>query len=192
VKSETAAFVQTILMGLNLVILIATLIVLILYTKFTHAMQKAVERQANSANEQTAELVRQRRLANLPAFIAIVHEDRSSNRIDLLNIGKGTALNVKAEDVRVPYEDYPDARIVLPAIAYIKPDQRTHPGLDYAGLAEEIAERNRLMNTPPVLRHLNEETYQLTVHFFDIEGNAYEQTLQMNRGKCIPHRVTPH
>lgn len=189
-SAETAVFWQVMIGCINLLVLIATLGALIFYTRYTYKMQKAVERQAEIANAQTEELVRQRKLSNLPAFVATVHEDRSSNRIDLLNIGKGVALNVKAEDVHIPHDQYPEARIVLPAIAAIKPEERVHPGLAYAGLGDRD-EQNRAMNRPPIESYLNHQAYNLTVSFLDVEGNGYEQVLEMNHGKCVPRPVRP-
>lgn len=187
-SAETAAFWQVIIGCINLLVLTATLVVLIFYTKYTYKMQKAVERQAEIANAQTEELIRQRKLSNLPAFITQPHQDRSSNRIDLLNIGKGVALNVKVQDVRVPHEQYPEARIVLPAVPAISPGEKVHPGLAYAGLGDRD-EQNRAMNTPPVESYLNHQLYTLTVNFLDVEGNEYEQVLEMDRGKCVPRSV---
>jgi uncharacterized membrane protein affecting hemolysin expression len=69
-SAETAALWQVIISALTLFVLLATLIVLIFYTKYTYNMQKAVERQAKIASDQTQELIRQRRLSVLPAFVA--------------------------------------------------------------------------------------------------------------------------
>src|SRR5438552_13701609 len=100
---NTAALWQLILATVNAGLLLATLIVLVLYTFYTYRMQK-------TARDQTEELIRQRKLSNLPAFIALAVDPRQSNRIRLHNIGKGVALNVTCDDVHVPSDAHPDAR----------------------------------------------------------------------------------
>lgn len=187
-NAETVVLWQVVIAVINLLVLIATLIVLIFYTTYTYRMQKAVESQSAIANAQTDELIRQRKLANLPAFVAELHQDRSSNRLDVRNIGKGVALNIKVHDVQVPHEQHPDARIVLPSIATINPGEKIHPGLAYVGLGDRD-EQNRAMNRPPIQNYLNNETYDLRVSFVDLEGTKYEQVLAMDRGHCVPRPV---
>jgi hypothetical protein len=158
------------------------------YTKYTYDMQKAVKDHAKEAAAQTEELIHQRRLSVLPSFVAALLEPRSSNRINLNNVGKGVTLNVVIDDVAVRHESYAEARIVLPPIPFIQPGQEIHPGLNYAGLGDRN-QQHQAMNTPPVENFLNNQEYTLTVRFLDIEGNQYEQALRMNRGKCTPSPV---
>lgn len=188
--ASTAAVLQVVLSILNLIVLAATLVTLILYTKYTHAMQKAVKDQVRIAADQTEELIHQRRLSVLPSFVASPLEPRSSNRISLNNVGKGVALTVAIGDVAVQHASYPEARIVFPTITFVKPGQEVHPGLIYAGLGDRN-QQHVAMNSPPVENHLNDQEYILTVRFLDIEGNEYDQTLRMSRGKCTPSPVKP-
>jgi|ERR1043165_778303 FAD synthase len=188
-SAETTALWQVIISALTLVVLLATLITLIFYTKYTYKMQRAVERQAKIASDQTRELIRQRRLSVLPAFVAYPLEPRQPNRIELHNIGKGVALNVKVKDVRVPHESYPEARIVFPLALTIKIDEKKHPGVDFAGVGEGN-EKNKAMNSAPINNFLNDKEYFLEVTFFDVEGHGYEQRLKMSNGRCIPSTVT--
>ena len=178
---NSAALWQTVLATINAGLLLATLIVLIFYTIFTYRIQR-------TARNQTEELIRQRKLSNLPAFIALAIDPRQSNRIHLHNVGKGVALNVTYDDVRVPSDDHPDARIINLPLAAIKPDQALHAGVAFAGLGDRN-EQNRAMNAPPIVNYLNDEAYVLTVRFFDVEGNRYSQRLRMNQGRCAPERV---
>jgi hypothetical protein len=180
---NTSALWQIILSAINAALLLATLVVLVFYTKYTYRIQEI-------ARDQTDELIRQRKLSNLPAFIAYPVDPRQSNRINLYNIGKGVALNVRCDDVSVPSELHPDARIIIPPMAAIKPGQDLHSGVDFAGLGERN-ERNRAMNAPPIAHFLNDENYVLTVNFFDVEGNGYKQELFMDHGHCAPGRVSP-
>jgi hypothetical protein len=188
VTPETETLLQALLSAINLLVLLATLIVLIFYTRFTYKMQKAVERQAEISNAQIEELIRQRKLSNLPAFVAYLAESSISNRIDLSNIGKGVAFNVKIDDVRVPLDGHPEARIVLPAVAAIRPEERVHPGLAYAGLGDKD-EQARASIGPPIENYMNDQIYDLRVRFLDVEGNSYEQMLHMSSGKCEPQPV---
>lgn len=181
--ANTAAFWQIALGAMNLVVLIATFITLVFYTKYTYDMQMAVKEQARIAQSQTEELIHQRRLSVLPAFVAAPFDDRSSNRINLYNVGKGVALNVVIEDVPVKHELYPKASIVFPRIAVIQPGDKIHPGLNYSGLGDRT-EQNQAMNSPPVQNFLNHQDYILAVRFLDVEGNQYEQVLAMSQGKC--------
>src|SRR5436853_5123798 len=113
---NTAALWQIVFAAINAALLLATLIVLIFYTLYTYRMQR-------TARNQTEELIRQRKLSNLPAFIALPVDPRQSNRIRLHNVGRGVALNVTCDDVHVPSDDHPDVRIVIPPLAAIKPDE---------------------------------------------------------------------
>jgi hypothetical protein len=178
---NTAALWQIILAGINAALLFATLVVLICYTVYTYRLQTI-------ARNQTDELIHQRKLSNLPAFIASPLDPRQSNRISLLKVGKGVAMNVVCEDIHVATNEHPDARIILPPVPAIKPGQEFHPGVDFAGLGDR-AEHNRAMNAPPIENYLNHDDYVLTVNFCDVEGNRYTQRLQMNHGKCAPERV---
>ncbi len=189
-SSETAALWQTIIGVINLLVLIATLVVLVFYTKFTYKMQKAVEQQAKIASNQTDELIRQRRLSVLPAFVAYPLEPRQDNRLEFHNVGKGVALNVKVQDVRVPHDSYAEARIVFPLVLTIKPDEKKHPGLDFAGIGDGNEKRNA-MNSPPISNFLNNGEYTVMVSFLDVEGFAYEQSLNMSLGRCSPSTVRP-
>jgi hypothetical protein len=186
--ASTAAFWQVALSVLNLVILTATFVTLVFYTKYTYDMQNAVREQARIAADQTEELIHQRRLSVLPSFVAAPFEDKSSNRIHLNNVGKGVALNVVIRDVPVGHESYPEARIVFPPMPFIQPGDNVHPGLNYAGLGDRT-EQTQAMNSSPVQNFLNHEHYILTVRFLDIEGNHYEQALTMSHGKCTPSPV---
>ena len=178
---NTAALWQIVLAAINAALLLATVIVLIFYTIYTYRIQR-------TARDQTEELIRQRKISNLPAFIALAIDPRQSNRIHLHNVGKGVALNVTCDDVRVPSDDHPDARIIIPPLPAIKPDEALHSGVAFAGLGDRN-EQNRAMNAPPIVNYLNDETYVLTVRFCDVEGNRYSQRLRMDHGKCAPERV---
>jgi len=178
---NTAALWQIVFAAINAALLLATLIVLIFYTIFTNRMQR-------TARDQTEELIRQRKLSNLPAFIALPIDPRQSNRIRLYNVGKGVALNVSCDDVHVPSDDHPDARIIIPTLAAIKPDEALHSGVAFSGLGDRN-EQNRAMNAPLIANYLNDDAYVLTVRFCDVEGNRYNQNLRMDHGKCSPERV---
>ena|SRR5436305_3075680 len=182
-KPDTAALWQIILAAINAGLLLGTFAVLIFYTIYTYRLQK-------TAREQTDELIRQRKLSNLPAFIAYPLEQRQSNRISLRNVGKGVGFNITCDDVPVPSESHPEGRIIIPPTVAIQPGQDAHSGVNFAGLGDRN-EQNRAMNASPIVNYLNDQDYVLTVRFFDVEGNGYKQNLRMSHGKCVPHRVHP-
>lgn len=186
--STSAALWQVVLSALNIVVLIATFITLVLYTKYTYQMQRAVKQQVTVAAAQTEELIHQRRLSVLPSFVVVPTEPKSSNRINLNNVGKGVAINVVIEDVAVKHISFPEARICFPPVSFIQQGQQIHPGLNYTGLGDRI-QQNQAMNAPPIENFLNESEYTLTVRFLDIEGNGYQQALRMNQGRCTPSPV---
>lgn len=181
-NSENAAYWQIVISAATLVVLFLTFLALLLYTWYTYKMQKA-------ANNQTEELIHQRRLSVLPAFVAYPLEPRASNRIDLHNIGNGVAVNVKVHDVPVPHDLHPDARITFPLDLTIRPDEQKHPGVAFSGVGEGN-EKNMAMNAAPIVDFLNDKQYELTVSFVDVEGVEYRQQLRMNKGRCTPCSVT--
>jgi len=181
---NTAALWQIVFAAINATLLLGTLVMLVFYTAYTYRMQR-------TARDQTDELIHQRKLSNLPAFIAYPLDPRQPNRVKLNNVGKGVALNVTCDDVRVASDEHPDGRIIIPAVAAIKPGEDIHPGVDFAGIGDG-PERNRAMNAPPINNYLNHEDYVLTVNFCDVEGNRYTQRLRMSHGKCASERVCPN
>lgn len=186
--TNLAAFWQVILAVLNLSVLFATLVTLIFYTKYTYHMQRAVNDQARIAAQQTQELIHQRRLSVLPAFVLVPQEPRYSNRMNLNNVGKGVALNVVMDDVPVSHQSYPAACIVFPPMPFIRPGQEVNAVPNYSGLGDGN-QQNEARNSPPVQNYLNDREYTLTVRFLDIEGSLYIQTLTMSHGKCTPSPV---
>lgn len=188
--ASTTACWQIILSVLNTVVLVATFATLILYTKYTYRMQKAIRDQVKIAADQMDELIHQRRLSVMPSFVACPVQPKQSNRINLCNVGKGVALNVIIGDVPIRHESHPEARVVFPPVPVIKPGEEVHPGLNYAGLGDR-GQQNLAMNSPPIENYLNDQAYSLAVKFLDIEGTAYEQTLSMGHGKCEPSPVKP-
>src|SRR4051812_6115307 len=81
---------------LNLVILALTLAAVIWDTIETRHMQVAVSRQVD-------ELVRQRRLSLMPAFVASIRTRDGADYIELTNIGNGIAINVTIDPVEIRF-----------------------------------------------------------------------------------------
>ena len=84
---------------LNLIILTFTLGAVVWYTIITRRMQQAVV-------DQVTELVRQRRLSNMPAFIAGIRRRDGGDYLELTNIGKGIAINVAIDSVQIRYPTF--------------------------------------------------------------------------------------
>ena len=84
------------LQTLSLIVLSLTLGAVIWYTIVTRRMQQAIV-------EQASELVRQRHLSNMPAFVADIQRCDAEDYLELTNIGKGLAINVSIDNVVIRY-----------------------------------------------------------------------------------------
>lgn len=171
-------------------VLLLTLIVLGLYTFVTFLMQRKVAEQVEASNEQTGELINQRKLSVLPAFIVYFKDIRDYNRPKIRNIGKGVALNIEVEPVPLTHEQYRGKTLTFRALSYLQPDSDADLLVTYEsfGTAEE-QNRSGLNQDPRVSRFLNDDRYDLKIKFSDIEGRNYSETLKMAAGQCNPEPV---
>ncbi|GEM_PF-6848354 len=172
-------------------VLILTLIVLGAYTLFTFWLYRKVAEQVEAANAQTRELINQRRLSVLPAFIVYLKEGMEYNRPKIVNVGRGVALNIQIERVPLVHEQYRDKALTLRALPpYCQPGLQPGSEPDLLVAYEGFAPEERPHQDPKVSRFLNNEKYDLHIRFSDIEGRTYAQTLRMDAGKCSPEPVS--
>jgi hypothetical protein len=204
--------------------------VLAFYTYHAWKMQLAVTRQIEAAGEQTqllqrqiaasselvnltekraAELAHQTRLTFLPVFVVeIVQEHHEARpglsdfgyRFKLTNVGRGTALEVRIEDVVVPQQkaslapegdvrDYfLNARIAFSALPFVKPDQDKPITLEHRFLAGEDEYPFDLI-LYLLGKHGGDREFDVLIKFSDVEGNKYKQLVRTSIGGCQPGPV---
>ncbi|HEV2664280.1 MAG TPA: hypothetical protein VG324_05180, partial [Blastocatellia bacterium] len=104
-QTETLNIFLVIFAGLNIVILILSLLVVRKHTKDIEAVGKYVgemEKIRQALTRQSEELASQRRLSVLPAFAAWLKPDESGSpihRLYLKNVGNGIAMNIEIERI---------------------------------------------------------------------------------------------
>jgi len=205
-------------------------IVLSLYLYYTRKMQQAVATQLESANQlqdllrlqiaasseivrlsqiQTAELAHQSRLTFMPVFVVDIvqqhHEARPGlsdfgYRFRLANVGRGTALQVRIEDVPVPQQKAPlapegevkdyfvDARLVFSALPFVKPDQDKPVTLEHRFLTGDDEYPFDLI-IYLLGKHGGDREFDMWIRFSDVEGNKYNQLVRAGVGGCTPGPV---
>ncbi len=156
---------------LSLVVLALTLGAVVWYTFVTRRMQQAVV-------EQVRELVRQRQLSNMPAFVADVERRDRADYLKLTNIGKGIAINIAIDDVIIRYPTLQPGRIefdsvtMLPASESVLVESR-----EFAVASSEDGDPNSLTFLGPNAHYDTD----VNIRFQDIEGTRYLQTLRMGK-----------
>ena len=166
---------------LSLIILTLTLGAILWYTIVTHRMQKAVV-------EQVRELVHQRQLSNMPAFVAEIKHDAGQDYLDLTNIGKGVAINVTIDNVVIRYPSSPSSQIEFERTLRIE-----------AGTTAAIKSRSFGLGSatdgdPNTLTFLGVHAHydaDVTIRFQDMEGTKYLQTVQMGKNGYTHGFVRP-
>ena len=208
----------------------AGVVVLSLYTYYTRKMQLIVSRQLELANQQTdllrleiaasSELVKlsqmqalevahQTRLTFMPVFAAeIVQEHHQPRpglsdfgyRFNLSNVGRGTALEVRIDDVPVPHQKVPlategevrdyflNARLVFSALPFVKPDQGKPISLEHKFLTGDDEYPFDLI-IYLLGKHGGDREFDMWIRFSDVEGNKYKQLVRAGVGECKPGPV---
>jgi len=125
----------------------------------------AQEKSEKALKDQVEELIHQRRLSILPGFI--VYQEYYNTPVTIKNIGSGVALNIEIN--LTSYNKEPLVTVSkLATLSHLLPDEGN-------------------MNSELLM--LSGATYELTVFFNDIEGNAYYQLLSGFNGLCKPQTV---
>jgi hypothetical protein len=171
-NSETAAYWQVVLGAINVVILLATLVVLGFYTYYTYYMQQAV-------TNQSADLARQVRLGLMPAFSASMMNPTSPMHLKLSNIGNGVALNVEIDPVHIKDGKYAGSRLEFQRITTFPVGDTKAPSWssDYGDPNLEPSED--MQRHIGLLHLINDKKVELNIKFQDIEGTHYRQRIQM-------------
>jgi len=208
----------------------AGVIVLLLYTYYTRKLQQVVTRQLDSASQQqdllrlqiaasseliklsqvqAAQLAHQTRLTFMPVFVVEIvqqhHEPRPGHsdfgyRFRLTNVGRGTAMQVRIEDVLVPQGKAPlapegeardyfvNARLVFSELPFVKPDQDKPTTLEHKFLTGEDEYPLDLI-IYLLGKHGGEREFDMWIRFSDVEGNRYKQLVRAGLGACTPGPV---
>jgi len=208
----------------------AGVVVLSLYTYYTRKMQRGMLRQLEFANQQTellrleiaasselaklsqrqaAEVAHQTRLSFMPVFVAeIVQEHQEPRpglsdfgyRFRLTNVGRGTALDVRFEDVPVPHQKAPlapegevrdyflNARLVFSGLPFVKPDQAKPISLEHRFLTGDDEYPFDLI-IYLLGKHGGDREFDIWIRFSDVEGNKYKQLVRAGVGGCRPGAV---
>jgi hypothetical protein len=212
------------------IIAAAGVVVLSFYTYYTWKMQRAVTRHIEAGNQRAqlllrhiaastelvnftrkgaSELAHQARLRFVPIFVVEIvqehHEPRPGlsdfgYRFKLTNVGRGTALEVRIEDVVVPQQKAPlvseddardyflNARIAFSALPFVKPDQHNPITLEHRFLAGD-AEYPFDLILYLLGKHGGDREFDLLIRFSDVEGNKYTQPVRTGIGGCKPGPV---
>jgi hypothetical protein len=150
---------------LSLMVLTLTLAAVVFYTIVTRRVQQAVVAQVS-------ELVRQRRLSNMPAFVANVRHVDGADYLELLNIGKGIAINVAIDNVIIRYPSSQSTFLEFARVIRIP----TGESVLIKSISED-GEQNKLTFLG-IHAHYDAD---VNIRFQDIEGTKYVQTLRMGR-----------
>jgi hypothetical protein len=161
------------------------------------------------AQRQAAEVAHQTRLAFMPVFVAEIvqehHEPRPGlsdfgYRFSLTNVGRGTALDVRIEDVPVPHQKVPlapepevrdyflNARLVFSPSPFVKPDRDKPTTLEHRFLTSDEEYPFDLI-IYLLGKHGGDREFDIWIRFSDVEGNKYKQVVRACVGGCRPGPV---
>jgi hypothetical protein len=155
---------------LTLVILALTLGALLWYTIVTRRIQRAMVAQVD-------ELVRQRQLTTMPAFVATIRR-RDGDYLELTNIGKGIAVNVTVDDVIIRYPTLASGHIeFVPVIRIPAGELALMESMHFVITGSEEGDKNSLT----FLGSQAHYDADVTIRFQDIEGTKYAQTVRMGK-----------
>ena len=220
-QTETLNIFLVVFAGLNIVVLIFTLIVVWKYTKEIEVIgkyAKDIENVQQALTRQSEELANQRRLSVLPAFAAWLKPDESGSpihRLYLRNVGNGIAMNIeiaRIDFISPPDEDFSpateidveemdDYRIVKGQNGYsvFQPIQSLSPNCEqvvksfnYPADPDQVGEVIRQYGyTGLDFLSLIDENTPLRLDFQDIEGNRYHQIITRKGDVFVPSSVKP-
>jgi hypothetical protein len=156
---------------LNLIVLTLTLGAVVWYAVITRRMQKAVA-------DQVGELVRQRRLSNMPAFVAEIKYRDGADYLELSNIGKGIAINIAIDHVEIRFPTLKPGYIEFDKVLMLQAGEKVL--IESREFAVGHAERG----DPNSLTFLGKQAHYdaaVNINFQDVEGTKYVQTLVMGK-----------
>lgn len=166
-----ATLLPMIISILNLLVLTATLVAVIWYTVITHRMQQAVVNQVH-------ELVHQRRLANLPAFVAEIKHSGHSDYLELTNIGKGAAINIVIDRVEIRFPTLEPGHIEFDKVLLLLAGEKVL--IESREFTLGSAEGGNQNSLTFLDKHAHYDVL-VSINFQDVEGSKYIQTLEMGK-----------
>src|SRR5262245_9028436 len=218
-QTETLNIFLVVFAGLNIVVLIFTLIVVWKYTKEIEVIgkyAKDIENVQQALTRQSEELANQRRLAVLPAFAACLKPDESGSpihRLYLKNVGNGIAMNIeiaRIDFISPPGEVFSTAPLMTPGeiddytiprgndgYSVFQPIQSLSPNseqvvksFNYPADPDQVGEVIRQHGyTGFDFLSFIDETTPLHIDFQDIEGNRYHQVITRKGNVFMPSPV---
>jgi hypothetical protein len=170
---------------LTLLVLFLTLIALGAYTYYTRRMQQAVAKQAEAANEQTRELIRQRRLSTKPAFIVSVELHETKKALALHNIGNGAAVNVEVDPILMSKSQSGNAQLEFEKLVHVPPHTAGYATMRarYIGKSGESVPAMVFADPLGPFSGFYEggPALNLTIRFRDVESTKYLQRVALNK-----------
>jgi len=136
---------------------------------------------------QTQEAVMQAVTPDLPSLTLRFNSRTDHNRLQIKNVGSGTAKNIQVKEVPLNNPNYPDKAIRFRSIATLQVNEEVPLVAEYTawGTGEE-QNSSGIFQDPNVIQFLNNARYTLTANFTDIHDRPYTQTLSMDAGNCTP------
>ena len=135
------------------------------------------------------EVVRQNEIAIQPVLIATTERRDGRPRLVLRNIGRGAALFVQIQDVVLPEERGVRTVARFRRVDYISPEQDAVVTSDMTteGPGGDVLEGPREGRwADPFAHHMDPEnsprSYEVTIHYEDINGQRRYSVMQMGRG----------
>lgn len=157
---------------LNFIILTATLFVVAWYTFITNRLHR-------TSQEQLVELTKQRRLSVIPALHPQLLKHGISNKMNLINIGNGVAVNIHFEKIMYAPTKMGDTYYEFENISMLRP-------MEHVIVPSKSFVLGRIEHSNSELAHLTSEysdsTVLLHIAFQDLEGERYEEVFQMGKG----------
>jgi len=220
-QTETLNIFLVVFAGLNIVVLILTLIVVRKYTKEIEIIgkyTKEIESIQQALTRQSEELANQRRLSVLPAFAAWLKPDESGSpihRLYLRNVGNGIAMNIeiaRIDFISPPGEYFSTDPLTAPGeiddytipkgkdgYAVFQPIQSLSPNCEqavksfnYPADPDQVGEVIKQYGyTGFDFLSLIDEGTPVHVDFQDIEGNRYHQIITRKGDVFVPSPVEP-
>jgi|SRR5215216_1291231 len=153
---------------LNLIVLTFTLAAVVWYAIITRRMQQAVA-------DQVRELVHQRQLSILPAFVASIQRRDNADYLELNNIGNGIAINISIDPIEIRFPSLESRQIIFETVLMLAPREKICIGSKDLFKSGKEYKANHLTF---LVRHAHYNAI-LNIRFQDIEGNKHMQTLKM-------------
>jgi hypothetical protein len=152
---------------------LGSLIVLGFYTHFTRKMQNSIAEQVEIQTRQTEELIRQRRLGVMP-FLKLNPREK---KLEIKNVGLGVAFNVEVDSTSYKLK-------IAEPILEILPNETYYSSVEGHLYSEEFGKRLDIQAYDRITKY-SDRNVDLKVRFQDIEGNCYEQSVQMGKDGYI-------